>query len=80
MASNNWARYVAGALILFVLAYMVYRFSTIVSYILAAWVLSLIGQPIAFALRRVTFGSCRRCVVRKLCSGSSFACSGKDSR
>ncbi len=56
MASNNWARYVAGALILLVLGYMVYRFSTIVSYILAAWVLSLIGQPIAFALRRVKVG------------------------
>lgn len=59
MASSNWARYAVGIFIILILGYITYRFSTIVGYILAAWVFSLIGQPLTIALRRIKVGRFR---------------------
>ena len=42
----NWSRYIAVGLGLLLVLLIVYYFSNIVAYVLIAWVLSLIGQPI----------------------------------
>ncbi|MFT6320097.1 MAG: putative PurR-regulated permease PerM [Granulosicoccus sp.] len=43
---NNWSRYLAIAISLFLIGAVFYYFSDIVAYVLIAWVLSMIGQPI----------------------------------
>ena len=43
---NNWSRYLAIAISLFLIGTVFYYFSDIVTYVLIAWVLSMIGQPI----------------------------------
>lgn len=43
---NNWSRYLALAISLFLIGAVFYYFSDIVTYVLIAWVLSMIGQPI----------------------------------
>ncbi len=43
---NNWSRYIAIAISLFLIGAVFYYFSDIVAYVLIAWVLSMIGQPI----------------------------------
>lgn len=43
---NNWSRYLAIAISLFLIGAVFYYFSDIVAYVLIAWVLSMVGQPI----------------------------------
>ena len=43
---NNWSRYLAIAISLLLIGTVFYYFSDIVAYVLVAWVLSMIGQPI----------------------------------
>lgn len=43
---NNWSRYLAIAISLFLIGAVFYYFSDIVAYVLVAWVLSMIGLPI----------------------------------
>ena len=43
---NNWSRYLAIAISLFLVGAVFYYFSDIVAYVLIAWVLSMVGQPI----------------------------------
>jgi predicted PurR-regulated permease PerM len=43
---NNWSRYLAVTISLFLIGAVFYYFSDIVAYVLVAWVLSMIGQPI----------------------------------
>lgn len=43
---NNISRYIALALSLFLVGFMMYTFSDIVAYVLVSWVLSMIGQPL----------------------------------
>lgn len=43
---NTWSRYIALAFGLLIVMLVAYYFSNIVTYILIAWVLSLIGQPV----------------------------------
>ena len=43
---NNWSRYLAIAISLFLIGAVFYYFSDIVAYVLIAWVLSMIGLPI----------------------------------
>ncbi|MEM9918841.1 MAG: AI-2E family transporter [Bacteroidota bacterium] len=43
---NNFSRYVAIGFVLLVVGVVFYYFSSIVAYVLIAWVLSLIGQPL----------------------------------
>ncbi|MFM8448601.1 MAG: AI-2E family transporter [Haliscomenobacter sp.] len=59
MPSNNILRYLIGGIFFLVASYFVYRFSTIVAYILAAWVISLIGQPLTDVLQRLHIGRFR---------------------
>lgn len=42
----NWSRYIAVGIGLLLVLFLVYYFSNIVTYVLIAWVLSLIGQPV----------------------------------
>lgn len=44
--AQTWSRYIIIALTLVVVGFIFYYFSTIISYVIAAWVVSLIGQPI----------------------------------
>lgn len=43
---NNWSRYIAIAISLCLVGAVFYYFSDIVAYVLIAWVLSMVGQPI----------------------------------
>lgn len=43
---KNWSRYLAIAVSILIVGAIFYYFSTIVAYVLVAWVLSMIGQPI----------------------------------
>ena len=43
---NNWSRYIAIAISLCLFGAVFYYFSDIVAYVLIAWVLSMVGQPI----------------------------------
>lgn len=43
---KNWSRYIAIAFTLLFIGVVFYYFSDIVAYVLVAWVLSMIGQPI----------------------------------
>lgn len=55
---NNWSRYLAIAISLFLIGAVFYYFSDIVAYVLIAWVLSMVGQPInAFYKKYLKLGS-----------------------
>ena len=43
---KNWSRYIAIALTILFIGVVFYYFSDIVAYVLVAWVLSMVGQPI----------------------------------
>ena len=43
---KNWSRYIAIALTILLIGVVFYYFSDIVAYVLVAWVLSMVGQPI----------------------------------
>ncbi len=59
METTNWNRYlIFGASALFI-GLFVYFFSSIVAYVMAAWVLSLIGQPLMHLYRRIKIGKRR---------------------
>ena len=55
MTAQTWSRYIIIALTTIVVGVIVYYFSTIISYVVSAWVLSLVGQPIYkwFITRRI---------------------------
>ncbi len=54
---TNRSRYLAFALVVLIILAISYYFSSIVAYIVIAWVLSLVGQPImAFFKRRLKIG------------------------
>ena len=54
---NNLSRYIAIAISLILIAALVYFFSDIVAYVLVAWVLSMIGQPLMrFFQKRIRIG------------------------
>ncbi|MBK7475835.1 MAG: AI-2E family transporter [Haliscomenobacter sp.] len=59
MPVNSWTRYIIGLLAALLIGFFVYRFSNIVTYVLAAWVLSLIGSPLARQFRRIKIGRFR---------------------
>lgn len=46
MTAQTWSRYIIIGLSAIVVGVIVYYFSTIISYVISAWVLSLVGQPI----------------------------------
>lgn len=54
---KNLSRYVAIGITLLVVGFLVYTFRQIVTYVLIAWVLSMIGQPLMrFFQSRIRFG------------------------
>jgi len=59
MNNNNLSRYLALAISFLVVGFLVYRFMDLVSYILVAWVLSLVGQPIMRFFQRIKIGKVR---------------------
>ncbi|MBK8652868.1 MAG: AI-2E family transporter [Haliscomenobacter sp.] len=59
MPVNSWTRYLIGVLAMLLIGFFVYRFSNIVAYVLAAWVLSLIGSPLVRMYRRIKIGRLR---------------------
>lgn len=56
MKTNNWSSYLAIALGFLVVGFMVYRFSDLVTYILVAWVLSLVGSPLMRLFQKIKIG------------------------
>jgi len=56
MAINLLTRYGIGALSLGLLGFLLYQFSNIVTYVIVAWVVSLMGSPLMRLLRRVKVG------------------------
>ena len=54
---NNISRYIALFISLLLIGTIFYYFSDIVAYVLIAWVLSLVGQPLmTFFQNRIKFG------------------------
>lgn len=51
--AQNWSRYIIIGLTALVVGFLVYNFSTIISYVVAAWIVSLIGQPIYARFRLI---------------------------
>lgn len=57
---NQFSRYLALGISLFLVAFLVYYFSDIVAYVMGAWVLSLMGQPfMRFFRRHIRIGKFR---------------------
>lgn len=56
MKTNNWSSYLAVALGFLVIGFMIYRFSNLVTYILIAWVLSLVGRPLMRLFQKIKIG------------------------
>lgn len=56
MSITNWQRYAAVAVTLLLFGALAYYFSNIVAYVLVAWALSMIGQPIMDFLTRIKIG------------------------
>jgi len=48
---KNWSRYIAIAFTILLIGVVFYYFSDIVAYVLVAWVLSMVGQPIMSFLK-----------------------------
>lgn len=72
---NTIKRYLALALGLFVLAALVYYFSSIVAYVLIAWVLSVMGQPMMrFFQRSLPIGRRNFHISRSLAAGLTLIC------
>jgi predicted PurR-regulated permease PerM len=59
MNNNNISRYLAVLLGFLIVGFVVYKFSNLVTYILVAWVLSLVGQPLMRLLRKIHVGKVR---------------------
>ncbi len=59
MTAQTWSRYIIIALTTLVIGVVVYHFSTIISYVITAWVLSLVGQPIYKRIRLMKIGKLR---------------------
>ncbi|WP_044233519.1 AI-2E family transporter [Haliscomenobacter hydrossis] len=59
MTAQTWSRYIIIGLTTLVIGFVVYHFSTIISYVITAWVLSLIGQPIYKRIRLMKIGKLR---------------------
>ncbi|MCB9082425.1 MAG: AI-2E family transporter [Lewinellaceae bacterium] len=53
MQNTSWTRYAAIGLSLALVAFLIYRFSNIVSYVLIAWVLSLMGAPLMRLFQKI---------------------------
>lgn len=56
MQINSISRYFIIALVLLCLGTIVYRFSEIISYVIIAWVISLMGSPIMGFLKKMSIG------------------------
>ena len=56
MQINPLSRYFIIALITLILGAIIYRFSEIISYVIIAWVISLMGSPIMRFLKKIRIG------------------------
>lgn len=70
---NNITRYIIIGISLLVIGYLIYTFSTIVAYVVIAWVLSMLGQPLMrffqhyFRLEKFKFGKSVSALLTILC-------------
>lgn len=53
MNSSSISRYIAVAIGFLVFGFIIYRFSDLVTYVLVAWVLSLVGRPLMRLLEKI---------------------------
>jgi len=56
MQINPLSRYFIIALITLIFGAIIYRFSEIISYVIIAWVISLMGSPIMRFLKKISIG------------------------
>lgn len=59
MTAQTWSRYIIIGLSALILGLIIYHFSTIISYVISAWVVSLIGQPFMRLYARIRIGKWR---------------------
>jgi predicted PurR-regulated permease PerM len=78
METFSWSRYILIAISAIIIGLFVYYFSSIVAYVLSAWVLSLIGQPLMHLFRRIKIGKHRfgTSLCAALTLGSFFLITG----
>ncbi len=53
---KNINRYIIAAITLLIVGYLMWYFSDIVAYVLVAWVLSMVGQPLMSFLKKIKIG------------------------
>ena len=72
---KNINRYVLFVLAILLVGGVVYYLSDIVAYILIAWVLSMLGQPVMRFFRRLKIGKLKMGPNVPMCLNSSLFCS-----